>query len=204
MGDALGGAGRIEAAEEARLAATARQVSLAVLSRTLIAAAQAVVAAVSSDSGAGIAEAASDLRRLRTDARLMPAITREVRVARQEVAMLVADALWLGFVRAAATRLPPGVTGSPDDADRAALADYPILGLTSAEVAQSMAGRLLEDINRALALPLTGTIDPATIPPALGAVSQAHAARVASAVGEAYRAGVQAALRLFGKVLSGV
>lgn len=204
MGDALDGAGAIEAREEERLVGTARQVSLAVLSRTLIAAAQIAVASVAEDSGAGLGEPARDLQRIRTDGRLMPVLDREVRLAREQTRLLIVDALWLGFVRAAETRRPEGVTGEPDDSDRAALAAYPILGLTPAEVSQSLAARLLEDVNRALAMPLTGRIDAAAIPPALGTVAQAHAERVAGAVGEAYRAGIQAAIRAFGKVLTGV
>lgn len=204
MGDALHGAGKAESAEEDRLKETARQVSLSALSRTLVVAAQAVVAAVSGDSGGGLGEPGKDLRRLRTDGRLMPVLDRDVRVAMEQVRLLVSDALWVGFLRAAKTRRPPGVVGEPDDSDRAALEGYPILGMTASEVAASLSARLLEDVNRALALPLTGKIDPATIPAALGGVANTHADRVSGAVGEGYRAGVQAAVRAFGKVLAGV
>lgn len=210
MADVTGGAAQREEAERQRLSDTAADVSRAALSDTLLVAAQAAIRAVQRDSGKGaIGEPAADLRRLRTDPTLMLALRRDMATARQSAALLCADALWTGYrtgldgrARAMSTsRLQ--IVASADEADREELVDYPVLGFTTAEIAESLTGALREGVDRALAAPLTGTIDPAAIPAALSAVAEAHAQRVAGAVGECYQAGIQAAVRALGAALVG-
>lgn len=205
MGDALNGAAGREASEERRLAETARMAARGALSGTTVAAAQAALAAVQgADGGSAIAEPARDLRRLRSSGPLIQALGADLRLAHAAAEIFLADALWMGYRTGAAGRsagLPVRVDLT--DQDRAELADYPVHGFTTAEIAGELIRQLGRDVDRALAMPLTGTIDPAAIPGALQAVAEAHAGRLAGAVGEAHAVGVGAAVRALGRALAG-
>lgn len=195
----------VEIAEGDKLAATAKAASLAVLSRTTVAAAQRVIAIVAdADGGAVASEPARDLRRIRTDPALMGALDQDTRTATASVRLFVSDALWMGYRRAAKTRTP-GLPVAVDltDSDREDLAGYPINGFTAGETTTQIVDALRRDVDRALALPLVGVIDPGTIPAALQAVEQTHANRVALAVNEAYHAGVAAFMRALAHALVG-
>lgn len=210
MVDALDGRGAAQEEERAKLTETARQVSASVLSATTVAAAQAALRAVAKNDGRGaIGEPAADLRRLRRDPALAVALRRDLDVAQGQARMLIGDALWMGYRRGAADRAAqltgPGLQVVVDltAEDRADLVDYPVLGLTTGETAIGIRADLEQSVNRALAMPLTGSIDPEALPAALAETRNDHAQRVATAVGEAYQAGLQAALRAVTAALVG-
>lgn len=194
-----------ELAEAARISETARLAGRSALSATTLAAAQAALAAVQgNDGGSALSEPAQDLRRIRTDAKLMPALEADLRTAQLAAEIFLGDALWVGFrtgLQSRSAGLP--LTVALTDQDRQDLAGYPIHGFTAAEISAELARQLGREVDRALALPLTGGIDPATIPTALQAVAEAHAGRLADLVDEAHAVGVGAAVRVIGQALTG-
>ncbi len=210
VADELGAMVAQEETESAALADTARRIAAGVLSPTLVAASQAAIRAVAPDLHRGaIREAVADLRRLRTDPAVSQALANDTRIAQMQAALLIGDALWIGFQHGAQHRAEAWstskltITAKPSPEDRAALVAYPIHGLTTAEHARGVALRLDEAVAQALAQPLTGSIDPAAIPAALAAVAQAHADRVSALVEEAFHVGVQAAVRAVGDAMIG-
>lgn len=210
MADILKGQGAVEQAEADKLTATATAIGAGALSRTTLAAASEAIRAVQADLGRGVtSEIVADLRALRTNPALQAALAADLRVALASARLLIEDALWLGFRTAAISRSKLTETGrlkltvDLTEADRAELRDYPILGHTPAEVAASLIDRLSFEVGGALALPLTGRIDPATIPAAIGGVSVAHGERLGAAVSEGYFAGIQAASKALGAALVG-
>ena len=208
MVDVLDGSGRREAEESARLSATAAQVSAGCLSATAVAAAAAIIAILAKPANdpAGIS---AELRRLRSTTGLASSLDHDVRSTRNQVFVLLSDAMWLGFSHAAEWRAEamesPRMSISVDltDADRAALADYPILGHTTSEIADDLAAKMRWDADAAIAQPLTSAADPQAIPVAMAVIAQQHATRVSGSVGEAYHAGVQAAVRAIGAAMTG-
>lgn len=210
MVDALKGQGQREQDEAKGLQSTAEQVGSHALSATTLAAAQAAIRAVQANtSGQATGEAIADLRKIRTDAKLMAALADDLRIADLATFILLTDAVWLGYKAAVAGRaaLMGGklleIIFEPTDADRELLRSMPILGHTPREVATSLMQRLSYELEGALAMPLTGTIDAELVPAQVASVGQAHGQRLSGAVGEAYFAGVQAAVRDLGAALVG-
>jgi len=205
MADVLNGAAGREAEERERLVATARLAARGAISAETIAAAQEALAAVQAPDGKPAkTEPARDLAALRGDPVLRNRLDQDVTLAGALALRLIADALWLGYRIGALGRsagLPLEV--ELDDSDRRDLVGYPVNGYTAAEIAGDLAYLLRREADRALALPLTGPIDPKAIPPVLGQVSLAHVERVARAVDEAHAAGVGAAVRAIGAALTG-
>ncbi len=210
MADALKGQGQVEKDEADALKTTAATIGAAALTRTTLVAAQEAIRAVQADGGAGtVGEPVADLRRLRANPRLSAAIQADLRVAQSTALVLIQDALFVGYRTAAIGRTKAATTDrltfdvSNLEADRGELRGWPILGHTPAEVAANLTTSLDYALAGALALPLTGSIDPATIPAAIGAVSSQHGDRLGAAVSEAYFAGVQSATRAIGAALVG-
>lgn len=211
MGDALSGAGETEAQASARLAETARQVASTTLVPTAVAASRAIIRATQGDGNGATdpAAAARELRRLRTDPGLMQAIDRDLDLAERQAALLIGDALWVGYTTAAKTRSAAmstdrlQVSYQPSETDRSDLIGYPILGLTALEWAESLRRKLGEVVDQTLALPLVGAIDASAIPASLAAAGADHAQRVSSMVAESFQAGVQAATRALGAAITG-
>jgi hypothetical protein len=205
VGDPLGSAPQSEAAEADRIAATAVAVASGAISTTTMVVARLAVRSVQDNAGKGaLGEPAADLRRLRSSADLMQALSRDLALAQAQAGLLLQDALWMGY-RAGLDGRSAGlpVVAEATEEDRAELVSYPVLGHTTAEVAASLVDRLRYEVDGALAQPLTGTIDPAAIPPALAVVGAAHGQRVGDAVRESFHAGVQAAVRAIGAALVG-
>lgn len=204
------GYGAAQDEERTRLAEIAQQVAASCLSGTTVAASTAVIKAIQPNRSRGaIAEPAADLRQIRTDPRLLVALRRDMDIAQGQALILIGDALWMGFRSAAnsiAASIPASggaITVDLTPEDRADAADYPILGLTTGEWAQSLRRQLQEGVDRALGGPLTAGIDPTLIPGALGQVATAHADRVSGAVEQAHAAGAQCALRAVADALTG-
>lgn len=194
-----------EEAERQRLALAERLAARGDLSQTAIAAAQRAVAAVAArDGGSLLGEPGRDLRRLRTDPALMRALTDDLAAARQRVSAALMDAMLAGFAIAGRLRtdgLPLTVTVT--DQDRIDLQDYPIQGFTVYEWTADLSRSLLDDVNKALAMPLSTTIDAATIPAELGRAVDLYGGRTASVLEQAHLAGVAAAVRAIGAALTG-
>ncbi len=205
MSDALNGAGAKEGAESDRLAAIAQGIGNSCIQSSTVTVAQYLIKAVAKDSGAGaLAEPANDLRMIRSSSPVNSAINRDMANAQDAALHLISGAIQAGYKLGAKTRgvdlgLPVKAEISP--ADLAALASYPVLGHTAAEIAADLVHSLRYDVDGALAAPLTGQIDADGIPAALGDVAQAHGRRLGNAVGEAFHAGVQAAVRAIGQLL---
>lgn len=203
---------RHEEAEAEGLAEKAQALgTLALQPATLIAARLAVQAVQRDDRRGSVGEPAADLSHLRTDHRLMPQLEGDLQRAQASAFGLIIEAIRKGYEidargRAAiteeeATGLRLTVEITPQDLRD--LASYPILGHAPREIARHLADTLRYEVDGALAMPLTGTIDPAAIAPALGDVARKHGDRLANAVREAFFAGTQAATKAITAALTG-
>ncbi len=202
--------GRRERERADQLAQGAAMSARGMISATLVEAGRLAVEAVRADQGRGeIAEAAYDLRELRTDPTLLRARARDLMAAERHAALAILDAIAAGFSmdareRAALTETDQlAIAVTITAADLAHLKDYPIQGRTPLELAKRLRQMLGDAIDETLARPLTGAIAPAAIPPALGEAGRLHGERVGNAVAEAFFAGVQAATRALGRALVG-
>lgn len=195
---------REEADRQAHMDA-ARAVGLASVSEATIAASQAIIGAIAgADGGSALGEPSRDLRRIRLDPKVQQAIRSDQGRTLADGFRLIVDAVVAGYAVAGQTRaVPLGLQATVTDEDRADLAGLPIQGFTAQEWAADLARALGDDVNRALALPLSTTIDPRSIPTALGQVADGAAGRLAFAVEQAHLAGVAAAIRAVGQALTG-
>lgn len=210
MADALKGQGQREQDQAKGLQATALQVGSSALSATTLAAAQIAIRAVQAkEEATASAEAIADLRKIRVDAKLIAALAEDLRIAGLAALVFLTDAIWIGYRTALTARAEQmqnenlTIDVQLTDADREALREFPALGHTPREIATSLIQKLQYDVDGALALPLSGTIDAETIPASIADVSRQHGQRLAGAVGEAYFAGVAAAVRDLGAALVG-
>ena len=195
---------RREDEESQRLGVQAQASGYTALSRTTIAAATQIIAAVQPNQGRGaIAEPSEDLATLRASGMLRLTLRRDCELAEQSAFIFIRDALILGYrTEAELTSIGGGtITVTLTDEDRRELAGYPVLGLSPSEMAYDLAYKLRLEANRALGQSITAQADPTKIPSALGAVSAAHGARLGLAVTEAYYAGTQAASIALGQAI---
>jgi hypothetical protein len=205
MADVLNGAAKTEAAESLRLTTMAKLVARSAISDATLEAAKVAVAMVmEADGGSALGEPARDLWRLRTDPAFRQALSKDLIRSRKTVLFLILDALWMGYRTAAASRsvgLPLRVDLT--EQDRKELAGYPIVGFTADEIADDLVYTLRRNIDRALALPLSGQVKPDAVPTALAQAGETFANAVSASVGEAHATGVAAAVAAIGRVLTG-
>ena len=183
--DSLDARKRREDEESQRLGVQAQASGYTALSRTTIAAATQIIAAVQPNQGRGaIAEPSEDLATLRASGMLRLTLRRDCELAEQSAFIFIRDALILGYrTEAELTSIGGGtITVTLTDEDRRELAGYPVLGLSPSEMAYDLAYKLRLEANRALGQSITAQADPTKIPSALGAVSAAHGARLGLAV----------------------
>lgn len=192
----------------AKLASTAEQLGSSVLASTTIAVAKALLRALARDEGGGaLGEPSADLRRLRTDPGLAAALERDLRVASNQAAILMIDAMALGYRSEiegqAASYHGVTATVTIGAAERELLAGFPVAGHTPREIVARLLATLGYEIDGALAAPLSGAADPAALPSALGALGATHGARLGAAVEEAYWAATAAGMKALGAALVG-
>ncbi|MBA3588847.1 hypothetical protein [Methylibium sp.] len=195
-------------AREATLADTlaerARSLGMAALQPSTLVVARLAVELVQRDDGRGtVSEPAEDLRRLRTDTRLIRALEGDLQRAVSTALGLIIESLRQGYevdLRGRAEATESEATGlsllviiTPQDLHD--LAAYPVLGHAPREIARHLSDQLRYDVEGALAAPLTGRIDAASTPEAVGDVARKHGDRLAAAVREAFYAGAQAATK---------
>lgn len=188
----------------ARWSATATRSALGVLAPAVARAARNVVDTVAKQTEAGyLAEAAHDVRAVRTDAGLGAELRRIDGNARTLVMQFARDAMADGYratMEAEAPRV--GLAFSWSEADASALAGHPIVDATAGEWAVFLADRLLWRVRGVATRGALGAIRTEAIPGQVAATGTAWADEVGRLVGDAYHAGIGAARAAMARAIS--